>query len=465
MSRVPADRSRDVDPLFESILGAPDRDRAPLARPVISFAETDESAFLQAIESAAVDTVSLERRGAYHGEWAVLEPERLPRELRGEHELDEARLRAKLVDRWHACRPIVLPGILTPHLEPFADEIASRDALRAELSEPGGLRRFLAERAPELEPAFGVLAKRATLFDRERDVERVLLESFAPNGRGKRIEDLWLKSAWLSTFDEDASLRLRFSFGSERDDDASRDIVRQRVIADLAERLLPETSVITAHPELVPLLEAFCGEQVLFTQHIAYWNARSGGALFHHDAFAEDAFGDGTWRQLGVAYAQLSGATAWLALSIDDLAARVSEFTDALAEGELPWVKAQLCGGARPALAGGFERLTLLAHDPRACANELALPGQGVLGPLVNRGPEFTSFLADAGHAYVLEAGDVILLPNRGLFATCMHSVFCAGDETGYSLSLAMRPNREAPETNEARNPRTRRAPRSRELD
>jgi len=466
MSRAPHERNSRLDPLFESILAAEDRDRCPLASPVISFQDSDESSYLSSIETAAVSSISLERRGVYHGEWAVLEPSLLPRHLaRGDEAMDDARYEAMLVDRWHACRPIVLHGIVRPFLAEFVDEIASRDALRDELSKPGGLRRFLFEHEADLDPAFRALAKRASLFDRERDIERVFLESFAPNGRGKPIEDLWLKSAWLSTHDDDASLRLRFSFGSERDDDASRDVVRQRVIGDLAERLLPETSVITGHPALVPLLEKFCGEPVLFTQHIAYWNAKSGGALFHHDAFAEDALDDGSWRQLGVCYVQLTGSTAWLALSLDDLVLRVREFVDALTEGEMPWVKAQLCEGPRAPIGFGFERLVQLVHDTAACANELALPGQGILFALVNRGPEFTSFLADAGHAFVLAAGDAILLPNRGLFATCMHSVFCAGDETGYSLSLAMRPNREAPEEIEAKTARGRRAARSREHD
>jgi hypothetical protein len=44
-----------------------------------------------------------------------------------------------------------------------------------------------------------------------------------------------------------------------------------------------------------------------------------------------------------------------------------------------------------------------------------------------------------------LEPGDGILLPNRGLHSTCMHSVWCAGDEIAYSLSLALRPDRAAP--------------------
>jgi hypothetical protein len=61
----------------------------------------------------------------------------------------------------------------------------------------------------------------------------------------------------------------------------------------------------------------------------------------------------------------------------------------------------------------------------------------------VNRGPEFTAWLADAGHAALLGPGDAILLPNHGLRRTAMHSVFCAGEEVAYGLSLAIRSDRE----------------------
>jgi hypothetical protein len=106
------------------------------------------------------------------------------------------------------------------------------------------------------------------------------------------------------------------------------------------------------------------------------------------------------------------------------------------------------------ATSADWDRLRALARDRARATAELALPGQGVLGPLVNRGPEFTSFLADAGHASVLAAGDAIVLPNRGLRATCLHSVFCASDEIGYSLSMALRPDRESPEDLAAREAR-----------
>src|SRR5262249_27405143 len=148
------------------------------------------------------------------------------------------------------------------------------------------------------------------------------------------------------TFDGDDSLRVRVSFGRERIDDASGDLRRQRLVARLAETLFPETRLVADHRSLVPLIEGLVRDHVLFTQTIAYWNSPEGGALFHHDAFAQDEeAGPG---QLGVCYVQLSGRTAWLALSTGDLAARVREFAAELADGSLPWVRAQLFPGQAP---------------------------------------------------------------------------------------------------------------------
>jgi hypothetical protein len=71
--------------------------------------------------------------------------------------------------------------------------------------------------------------------------------------------------------------------------------------------------------------------------------------------------------------------------------------------------------------------------------HELARPDCGILGPLVNRGPEVTCMVADAGHAVLLGPGDVLLLPNHGLERTAMHSVFHGGGEIAYGLSFALR--------------------------
>lgn len=447
MARSKSSPSPAEDELFTSILSAEDRDRCPAARPVVSYSDTDPNSYLDAIETCAVSAVSLARRGVYHGEWAELAPDLMSPALRGPiEERSDDEFEAAILARWHAAKPIVLHGVAGEMLDEFGAEIEGAVELHEALGEVGGLRAWLAGNAEAIAPEFVVRAQRATLADPERDIERVLVEARSSLPNARKIDDLWLKSAWLSTFDEDSSARLRFSFGRERDDDASRDIVRHRLVAELAARLLPETALVTANPALAPLVERLCSERVLFTQHIAYWNSPQGGALFHHDAFAEDAFDGGGWRQFGVCYLQLSGRTAWLALSIQDLAMRVREFADLLDEGELPWVRAQLFENGAASVAGGWRRFRELVDDEARLVAELGFPGCGVLGALVNRGPEFTSFLADAGHAWVLSPGDAILLPNQGVQATCMHSVFCASEDTGYSLSLAIRPDREAPE-------------------
>jgi hypothetical protein len=426
----------DSDPepqgLLAEILDADDRDRCPGARTVVSFSDRDAIEYVREVSRTATRTIALSRRGVFHGEWAELDPRRCG------YDSERTASTTDFSARWHAARPLVLPRVVRDMPREIAEVIDARGALHASLKETGGLRRWLDERAPDLEPQFERLLQRAALFDRERDIERYLFESHSPTGRGRRVRDLWVKSAWLSTYPDDDSLRVRVSFGREERDDASGDLLRHRLVAALASALFPESAVVASNPELAILLGRCVPEEILFTQHIAYWNSPDGGALFHHDAFAEDADAVAGVGQLGFCYVQLSGSTAWLALSIADLCERVREFAESLVDGTLPWVCAQLF--PTPSALRQFDKL--LADDG-ALRSELALPGCGRLGALVNRGPEFTSFLADAGHAWILDAGDAILLPNHGLDCTAMHSVFCASDETAYGLSLAIRPDRE----------------------
>lgn len=410
--------------LFLEVLGAPDRDHVPGEPPVLSYRDNDEPAYLDAIERRARRRVTLDRRGIFHGHIAEIEGEELVTATGRPPEATRS-------ERWHTAKPIVLRGLADPG-PAFAGEIAERRRLHDELKESGGLRRFLKRHKPELEPAYQVNPRPARLLDADRDIERVTItwkrdpdDPSSPN-----VRDLWAKSAWLSTSDEDESLRMRLSFGSEVDDDASRDVRRHRRVTDLAEILLPECALAHANATLVATIDGLCGARTFFTQHIAYWNAPGGGALFHHDAFAEDSVGG----QRGVCYVQLSGSTAWLALSIEDLARRVIEFGEYLAEGELSWVREQAFRAP-----DSFERFLKMTERFMRVVRELSRPGCGKLGRIVNRGPEFTSFLADAGHATILGPGDVLLLPNHGYRRTAMHSVFAASDEPAYSLSMAIR--------------------------
>ncbi len=411
--------------LLDGILADPDRDHRSGARPVVSVREQEDPAFLAAVEDRRRASASLSRRCAWHGEWAEL----FDSNVEGGIEL------ATALERWHAAKPIVLRGAATAEQRAeFEEEIAARGELHAALQEPRGLRAFVEARAADLAPEFEASRAPAKLFDAERDLERILVRPT----RGRRVGDLWVKSAWLSTADGEDSLRVRASFGRERDDDASADLHRHRLVADLAARLFPESALVASNPKIAQLVERLLAGPALFTQHIAYWNAPDGGALFHHDAFAEDEEEPSRPGQLGVAYLQITGRTAWLALSIADLARRVREFVECLLEGELPWVAAQLFPDE-----AARTRVDTLTADAGALLAELARPGCGILGPLVNRGPEFTAWLADAGHAAILGPGDAILLPNHGLRRTAMHSVFCASEEVAYSLSLAIRSDRE----------------------
>lgn len=413
MSRRPEQR-RPPRGLLGQILLAPDRDQGPGVRPVVSVQPDDDPELLAELEERGARRVQLVRRGVDHGTWAELDPEGIAPPISRRAELKSAR-----AWRWHAGRPVLLPGLASATVEELKDELAARARLGETLDQPGALRDWIESRAAALAPDFELDARPgapgtpgapgAAGADAERDLERVRLRGRVA---GERADDLWIKTTRLSDRPDDRSRRLRVSFGREVDDDDSDDEPRHRLVAALAARLLPELPRLAVLPELERLLRTLLGGPALLTQPIVYWNAPGGGALFHHDSFRPEPGG-----QRGVLYAQLTGATAWLALSIVDLAERVAEFLDAQ--------------DADPPDG--------LAPDPGALVAELALPGCGRLGGLVNRGPEFTGFLADAGHGLVLRPGDALLLPDHGLVRTAMHSVFCASEETGVGLSAAIR--------------------------
>jgi len=405
------------DSLLRQLLEARDRDAVPGAQPIVSFHESDDPEFLAELDALGAEAVELERRGVWHGRLALLT--RL-----APHQAS----RPALAQRWADAQPIVLREQFDPG-QVLAEDLAARRRLHDELKDEGGLRRFLSAARDVLAPEFSVHHRVPDGPLEERDIERVELHFSLDSGsRRRRMRDLWAKSAWLSTYDGDESLRVRFSFGQEVEDDASRDIHRHRCVSELVQRLLPEAEWLASDPILAESLERFLGQRSFLTQHIAYWNAPDGGALFHHDAFAEEVSGG----QRGVVYAQFSGATLWLSLSVEQLATRTRELGELLLAGEMSWVAERL-RSIDPGL------VELCAGPLSVIARELALPACGRLAPVVNQGPEFTALLADAGHAFLVEPGDVVLLPNHGYKRTAMHSVFCASDEPGYALSMAVR--------------------------
>jgi len=413
---MPAHRSsrRPLPPpspgLFADVVLDPEREPAPDALPIVAVRDEDEPEFLREVERRERRRIRLRRRGVEHGTLSALDPGGLvgPRPRRRRREVIAEQ-------RWRAAQPIFLPGAAAAPrgLEERARRLHGR-LLAGELA--AWLR----------ESGVALADDDAPCFDAERDLARCVFD--ARHGDGQ-----WAKLGRLSTHPDDRSLRLRFSFGAEEADDASRDEARHHETTKLARRLLPGADALFAPREDGNALEraSRCAGIPLYpTQGIGYWNAPNGGARFHHDAFDEDAVGG----QRGVLYWQATGRTLWLALSIEDLGARVREMIGWLTGGELEWVRADVA----PTDAD-LARLVEVTARRDVLLHELALPGCGVLGPLVDRGPEFTELCADAGHAILLEPGDALLLPNHGLDRTAMHSVFHAGGPVAYGLSWALR--------------------------
>ena len=396
-----------VDGLLREILFDPERDHCPGARPVVSFTTSDDEDYARACQDRASAEIELRRRGRKHGCFVELEPAGLVRSI------PRKRRVVQWAMRWNAAKPVVRHGLMEDDVQ--SADVKALVRLRKRLAKPNGLASWLDERSEDLSPRFSLCGKQK-LVDPERDLGKVGVQCGA-------VDDLWLKTGQLSTFTADESTRLRFSFGLEGPDDASQDEERHALVRELFEQAVPGGALIR-HPELLAETEKMVGGPVAFTQPILYWNAPEGGALFHHDAFDATA----EQQQAGVLYMQLEGRTAWLALSIGDLALRVREFIDGLSDQDRGLAKAL-----------DVDALTPLAADWSALVRELGEPGQGRFGALVNRGPEFTAFLADSGHAAIVGPGDVIWLPNHGLERTAMHSVFCASPRVATGLSLAIR--------------------------
>lgn len=418
-----SERTRGAAPFprIQALFEDPARDSCPGARPIVAVDPEDDPRLLEELEAAAERTFDLERRGRDHGTYlelredAVLRPKQRPKHRA-----------AELAMRWNAGRPIVLHGALGTSLRDHTRQVKVWTQAAQTLAGEGGLAAFLGARKLQLPGTVELLgASSAEPTDPDRHLGRVDLRD-GESG----FDDLWIQAGRLSTHGDDSSIRMRFSFGREVEDDASQDEERHRAVERIARALFPPSEALHGSETVTDTLGQLRGRESYLTQHILYWNAPSGGALFHHDAFDEPE----EHAQRGVCYAQLAGRTAWLALSLEDLSLRVRELFSALAEGEMPWLREEL-----DPEGSEIRSLFDLSRDWRRLAEELAQPGCGRFGVYVNRGPEITSWLADSGHMFVLGPGDVILLPNHGLQRTAMHSVFCASERMTLGLSTAIR--------------------------
>jgi hypothetical protein len=281
-----------------------------------------------------------------------------------------------------------LPGLLSELTHQHKTAIRRSRALFARVTAGADPTREIWRRLGE-RSRFGAAGSSVDTGD-AREIEKVHVDRM----RGSRIvaADLFAKFSWIRPESGDKSLRIRFSFGDERASAWLHDPNRRAAANAYCEAVFPESAAIAGDARLRRVLLQCAGRPLSMCERIVFANAPGGGARFHHDAEPT---------QRGVLYVQLAGATAWLALPKRELAAF--------------W-------------RGLVPRAALAALDRDDAATERRL----------NSDPRLTRCLAEAGHLYVLRAGDVLLLPSHGRDDCAWHSVFALGTRPSLAHSYGL---------------------------
>jgi hypothetical protein len=286
--------------------------------------------------------------------------------------------------------------MLAARLPPLATAIAASLAMFERLRRGGKLLPELERRLQHCDDFAYAGSTRGGADARE--IERVFVD--AVHDDAAVAADLWAMLAWIAPGDQDASLRVRFSFGKDRVEDW---LQAEDAMADwssaFAAAVFREGQAITGCRPLQALLQQLLRRPFRLSERIVYNNAPGGGAVFHHDAETS---------QLGVVYSQLQGHTAWLAIG-----------------------KRRL---ARLLVATGALRTTTaaMARLDRDIDPELSRR--------LDRDAAFTAQLAARGALFVLQAGDCILLPSHGTDDVAWHSVFALGERPSLSHSYGIFP-------------------------
>lgn len=297
---------------------------------------------------------------------------------------------------WANAEAIHLPGLLRPGMAQHRSAIRRARDLFGRVRAGHTLETFVTRRLRETS-RFEVGGTSVDLGD-PREIEKVHVVE-----RRSGAADLYAKLSWISPHERDHSLRVRFSFGSERLQEWHTDPERAEAADRLAEAVFPECALLARHRALQRFLDRQTGSPVRVSERIVFSNAPGGGAVFHHDAEV---------RQLGVVYGQLAGQTAWLALP-----------------------KRRLAGDVR-ALAP-----STLARSLRTDEDALRALDAGddpALERLLNRTPALVSRLAGRGDLFVLDPGDALVLPSHGPDDAAWHSVFALGTTPSLAHSFGI---------------------------
>ena len=341
-----------------------------------------------------------------------------------EHSVEIENLNSQDLSRlWLAGKPALLKGICLGGLERYQGCIEHSAKLFQSVIENADPYQ-LVDQPPyseKLEGAFELMGSSVNEGD-DQEIETVLFDAIR---QGKTVaQDLWMKVSWLSFYDEDASLRFRFSFGVDHVEDVASDKHRQSYAAQLSDVIFPESLLITHNEKLAcALKQILSSEEIDFVERIVYFNSQQGGAYLHHD---RERGHD------GVVYAQLSGQTYWLALPKSALLAEIVAFIENCQQHN-HWPN-QMRLEQRNELIG-------LANNPKRLSSELETFANDNLIHLINETEAFVQQLIAAGHGRLIETGDALLLPQKDEGNCCWHSVFNLGQESGQALSFAVRSN------------------------
>jgi hypothetical protein len=325
--------------------------------------------------------------------------------------------KANGIERWHKGLPVFMPAQCRTLLAEHQANIEQTETLVAAIIEEHDCDSVLAEPPyrQRLEPKFQSLGSTFNEGD-QQEIEMVMFDAI--DDETLIAEDLWLKASWLSFHDDDVSLRFRFSFGIDHQQDVAADPHRQKLAAELTDRVFPESSIITNNLKLIDTLKkTLVCDKINFVERIIYFNGPNGGAYLHHDLERGHA---------GVVFAQLSGHTFWLALPKKTLIEEIIRFSRSQ-----PWPES-LTLEMR-------DEMSNLVGDRNYLAEQLGSFTNTGLIHLINETEEFVQFLIARGYSTQLEPGDVLLLPQATEETCCWHSVFCLGEQMGQALSFAIR--------------------------
>ncbi len=312
---------------------------------------------------------------------------------------------------WANNEAIFLPDILADEIPRHAQNIAQAHRLMEQTRDGASLSELLEAEpyATSLQQDFNLSGSSFEEHD-DQGIEKVFFDAWQDDDIV--ADNLWCKASWLSFDEEDGSLRFRFSFGIEGYEDVAADHGRQLWAARLTDAVFPESSAVTENAGLNSILKSMLSsDRLAFTERIVYFNAPNGGAQMHHDVERGHD---------GVVFAQMSGSTFWLTLSKPKLMDEIGGFLE-------------------NAPAGEWQDLRRLASDRQTLAAYLEEADHELAEALIDRTPAFFQHLIERGYAHVLQAGDVLLMPQASLDTCVWHSVICLGAEPGEGLSFALK--------------------------